>query len=100
MTATSGTTRVLTTLDALDRTFQRTTSGTVTDYTYRGLSERAAKTVAGTTTTTYGFTAGGSPLGQKVGTNAASYYLRDPHGDSVGVVSTAAANQGTSAFDP
>ncbi len=69
---------------------------TATDQIYRGITEQLVK--AGTTTYATGAT--GAPLGQKVGTAAASYYLRDPHGDTVGIVSTAAVNQGTTAFDP
>jgi RHS repeat-associated protein len=69
---------------------------TATTNTYRGTTESLVK--AGTTTYSQGAT--GSPLGQKVGTAAASYFLADPHGDTVGLVSTTATNQGTTAFDP
>jgi len=90
--------RVTYTLDAFSRTYQRTANTTVTDAAYRGVGETPVTSTTSGTLTKYARTLGGSPLGQKVGA-AASYYLRDPHGDTVGVVSTAAANQGTTAFD-
>jgi len=99
-TCTSGTTRVLTTLDAFDRTYQRTYNGAVTDYTYQGVGELPVKTQVGAgTPTTYALTPGGQPLAEKTGANT-YFSLRDPHGDVVGLVTTAAANQGTTAFDP
>jgi RHS repeat-associated protein len=94
----SGTTRVLLTLDALDRALNRSYNGTTTAYTYSGLSEQVAKAV-GSATTTYAFTPGGSPLGEATA-GTAKLYLADPHGDIVGLVSTAAANQATTSFDP
>jgi hypothetical protein len=68
------------------------------NYTYSGLSEQVAKAV-GSATTTYAFTPGGSPLGEATA-GTAKLYLADPHGDIVGLVSTAAANQATTSFDP
>ena len=53
----------------------------------------------GSATTTYALTAGGSPLAQQVGSGK-SFFLRDPHGDSVGLVSSSAAKLGTSSYDP
>jgi RHS repeat-associated protein len=95
----SGTTRVQFTLDAFDRTYQRTYSGAVTDHWYRGISEQPVKSQVGAgTPTLYAYTPGGSPLGEK--TSAAWYYLRDPHGDVVGLTTTGAQNQGTTAYDP
>ncbi len=93
---TAAATRVTYAPDAFDRTFRRTLNKTATDQIYRGITEQLVK--AGTTTYATGAT--GALLGQKVGTAAASYYLRDPHGDTVVIVSTTAANQGTTAFDP
>jgi RHS repeat-associated protein len=94
----SGSTRVLFTMDAIDRALTRTKGSDVTSLTYRGIAETVAKKVEGSATTTYAHT-GGAPLAEKTGTNT-SFYLRDTHGDVVGLASTAAANQGTSAFDP
>ena len=60
--------------------------------------EQVARTVAGSTTTDYDSTASGRPMAQKVGT-AVSYHLLDTHSDVVGLVSPAAANVGTTAYD-
>jgi RHS repeat-associated protein len=98
-TCASGSTRVLFTMDALDRATTRVKGSSTTSLTYRGLGEMIAKTVNGSTTTTYASGAGDAPLGEKTGSTA-SFYLRDTHGDVVGLASTAAANQGTRAFDP
>jgi len=99
-TCTSGTTRVLSTLDAFHRVYQRTYNGAVTDYTYQGVGELPVKTQVGAgTPTTYALTPGGAPLAEKTGSNT-YFSLRDPHGDVVGLVTTSAANQGTTAFDP
>jgi YD repeat-containing protein len=98
-TCASGSTRVLFTMDALDRALTRTKGSSVTSLTYQGIAESLAKKVVGSTTTTYVSTGVGAALGEKTGTTA-SFYLRDPHGDVVGLASTAAVNQGTSAFDP
>ena len=90
---------MLTTLDAFDRTYQRTYNSAVTDYTYQGTGELPVKTQIGAgTPTSYALTPGGSPLGEKTGANT-DFSLRDPHGDVVGLVTTAAANQGTTSFD-
>jgi RHS repeat-associated protein len=67
--------------------------------TCQGIAEQLARTVEGTTTTTYASTVGGAPLAEKTRTTA-SFYLRDPHGDVVGLASTTPANQGTASFDP
>jgi RHS repeat-associated protein len=95
----SGSSRVLFTMDALDRALTRTKGSSVTSLTYSGIAESLAKKVVGSTTTTYASTGTGAPLAEKTGTTA-SFYLRDPHGDVVGLASTGAANQGTSSFDP
>jgi YD repeat-containing protein len=95
----SGSSRVLYTMDALDRALTRAKGSDVTSLTYQGIGETLAKTVNGSTTTTYAYTGGGAPLAEKTGSTA-SFYLRDTHGDVVGLASTAAANQGTAAFDP
>jgi RHS repeat-associated protein len=95
----SGSTRVLFTMDAIDRALTRTKGSSVTSLTYQGIAESLVKKVVGATTTTYSYTGGGTPLAEKTGSTA-SFYLRDTHGDVVGLASTAAANQGTSAFDP
>lgn len=95
----SGSTRVLFTLDALDRARTRSKGSTTKTLTYRGIGEQLAKTVQGSTTTTYVSTIAGAPLAEKTGSTS-SFYLRDPHGDVVGLASTAAANQGTASFDP
>jgi len=96
-TCTSGT-RVLPTYDALDRMVSRVYGSATTNYTYQGLSETLAKAVTGSTTTTYAHTGSGGPLGEKTGSTV-SYDLLDPHGDLVGLVSTGAASQGTTAYD-
>jgi len=98
-TCASGTTRVQLTYDALDRTRTRINNSVTTTYTYSGISEQLAKTVAGSTTTTYASTPGGHPMAQRVGSAAVSYHLLDTHSDVVGLVTTAAANQGTTAYD-
>jgi RHS repeat-associated protein len=95
----SGSTRVLFALDALDRARTRSKGSVTKTLTYQGISEQVAETVEGSTTTTYASTAGGAPLAEKTGSTT-SFYLRDPHGDVVGLASTAAANQGTASFDP
>jgi RHS repeat-associated protein len=95
----SGSSRVLFTLDALDRALTRTKGSTTTSFTYQGIAESVAKTVNGSTTTTYAYSGGGAPLAESTA-GAASFYLRDTHGDVVSLASTAAANQGTSSFDP
>jgi RHS repeat-associated protein len=95
----SGSSRVLFTMDAIDRALTRTKGSDVTSLTYQGISETLAKTVTGTTTTTYAHTGSGAPLAEKTGSTA-SFHLRDTHGDVVGLASTAAANQGTASFDP
>jgi RHS repeat-associated protein len=95
----SGSSRVLYTMDALDRALTRTKGSSVTSLTYRGIAESLVKKVEGTTTTTYASTAGGAPLAEQTGSTA-SFYLRDPHGDVVGLASTAAADQGSASFDP
>jgi RHS repeat-associated protein len=95
----SGSSRVLFTLDALDRALSRVKASSTTLFTYRGVGEDIAKTVIGSATTTYAPTASGAPLAEKTG-SVASFYLSDPHGDVVGLASTSAANQGTMSFDP
>src|SRR5918996_4989860 len=95
----SGSTRVLFTLDALDRATTRVKGSSTTSLAYRGIGESLVKTVNGSTTTTYVSTASGTPLGEKTGSTS-SFYLRDPHGDVIGLASTGAANQGTASFDP
>jgi RHS repeat-associated protein len=95
----SGNTRVLFTMDPLDRALTRTKGSSVTSFTYQGVAESLAKTVNGATTTTYVYTGAGAALAEKTGSTA-SFYLRDLHGDIVGLTSTSAANQGTSSFNP
>jgi RHS repeat-associated protein len=95
----SGSSRVLFTMDAFDRALTRTKGSASTSFTYQGIAESVAKTVNGSTTTTYISTGSGAPVAEKTGSTA-SFYLRDTHGDVVGLSSTAAAIQGTSAFDP
>lgn len=92
----SGTTNISYAYDALSRITTRT-KGTSTAYLYRGVSEDFAKTT-GSTTTTYTYTPGG-PLAQKVGSTK-RIYLRDLHGDVVGMTTTAGAVKGTRTFDP
>jgi RHS repeat-associated protein len=82
----------------LDRTATGTYNGTTTTNTYRGLSETLTRQQVGSATIAYAKTATGTPIAQKAST--ASFYLRDAHGDVVGSVTTAAANQTTRTFDP
>jgi RHS repeat-associated protein len=96
--ASSGTARITYVPDAFSRTHTRTNAGTTATLSYRGIGEQLAKTVAGSTTT-YALTAGGSPFAQKVG-NTKSYFLRDAHGDSVGLINSSGSNVGTTSFDP
>ena len=96
-TCTSGT-RVLPTYDALDRMISRVYGSATTTYTLRGISETVAKAVTGSTTTTYASSGSGGPLAEKTGSTA-SFDLLNPHGDVVGLVSTAAASQGSLAYD-
>jgi RHS repeat-associated protein len=98
-TCASGSTRVLFSLDALDRATTRTKGSATTSLTYRGIGESLAKTVNGATTTMYASTPTGAPLAEKT-SSISSFYLRDPHGDVVGLASTTATNQGTASFDP
>jgi hypothetical protein len=98
-TCTSGAASVLFTFDALDRALTRDYDGTTTAYTYSGIFEQLAQTVAGTTATTFASTPGGHPTAQKVGSAQANYHLLDTHSDVVGLVSSAAANQGTTFYD-
>lgn len=95
----SGTQRVLFALDPFDRAFTRTKGSSTTAYTYQGIGELAAKTQVGAGTPTYyAYTSGGSPLAQKSGSNA-YFFLRDLHGDAVGLATTSAGNQGTASYD-
>jgi RHS repeat-associated protein len=64
-----------------------------------GISDQLAKTVEGSTTTLFASTLGGQPMAQKAGSAAQTYHLLDTHSDVVGLVSTVAANQGTTAYD-
>jgi RHS repeat-associated protein len=82
-----------------DRALIRTKGSTTTSFTYQGISESVAKTINGSTTTTYASTRGGAPLAERTG-SVASFHLCDTHGDVVGLASTLAANQGTTVFDP
>ena len=95
----SGSSRVLFTLDALDRAMTRVKGSSTTSLTYQGMGENLAKTVNGATTTAYLSTGSAGPLAEKTG-SVSSFYLSDPHGDVVGLASTGAANQGTVSFDP
>jgi RHS repeat-associated protein len=95
----SGSTRVLFAMDAIDRALTRTKGSSLTSLTYQGIAESVVKKVEGSTTTTYANTGGGAPLAEKTGSTV-SFYLRDTHGDVVGLASTGAANQGTFSFDP
>jgi RHS repeat-associated protein len=95
----SGSTRVLFAMDAIDRALTRTKGSSVTSLTYQGIAESLAKKVVGSTTTTYANTGAGAPLAEQTGSTT-SFSLRDPHGDVVGLASTAAANQGSASFDP
>ena len=97
---TSGATRVQFAYDAFDRAATRTYNSATTTYTYQGTSEVITKAISGATTTLYAYGAGGQPMAEKTGAAAATFHLRDPHGDVVGMVSTAATNQGTVAYDP
>jgi RHS repeat-associated protein len=98
-TACSGTGLVTYTLDALDRVLSRSGTATKT-FTYSGMGETIARTVEGSNTYLYLHTAGGgSPLAQKKG-SAIRWYLRDTHGDVVGLITPTGGNQGTVAFDP
>jgi RHS repeat-associated protein len=95
----SGSTRVLFGLDAIDRAITRTKGSSVTSLTYRGISEALAATMNGSVTTLYASNISVQPLAEKTGSTV-SFYLRDPHGDVVGLASTSAGDQGTSSFDP
>jgi YD repeat-containing protein len=103
-TCASGSGQVSWKLDAFDRTFTRSaTAGsktTVTTPTYRGIGEQLAKLVEVSTTTLELASPSGIPMGEKVGSGSPRFFLADPHGDIVGLVSTQAANLGTGAFDP
>lgn len=85
-------------LDALDRLLSRTSSGSTASYTYQGLSEVLAKADVAGTTTTYAHTPGG-PLAQRIGSTT-RYYLRDQHGDVIGLANTSASLMGTTLYGP
>jgi RHS repeat-associated protein len=95
---TSGATRTLPLYDALDRTVRSTYNAVTTTNTYRGITETLTRQQVGTAITAYANTASGTPIAEKA-TNA-YFYLRDPHGDVIGSVTTAGANQTTRTFDP
>jgi RHS repeat-associated protein len=86
------------TLDAMDRTVNRTFGSSSTNDFYRGLSQDPVKTVAGTTTSLYemGLDA---PMAQKVGSTT-RWYLTDLHDDIVGLADLTGVSQGTKSFDP
>jgi hypothetical protein len=74
---TSGTTRVLPTYDALDRTASQTSSGTTTTFAWRGVEETLSYRKVGTgSPTAYVNSAGGTPIAEKQ--TSAYLYLRDP----------------------
>jgi RHS repeat-associated protein len=73
------------TFDAFSRTITRTQGSVTTTFAYEGISEILARSVTGTTATTYAHTPGG-PLGERVGTGTPTLYLRDLHSDIVGTV--------------
>jgi RHS repeat-associated protein len=98
--STASPTRVTYALDVFSRAHTRTLNTTATTYVYRGVGEQVASATTSGTKTSYARTVGGSPFAQKIGTGAATFYLRDPHGDTVVLVSSAGANLGTTAFDP
>ncbi len=90
----TGTPDVSYTLDALDRVLSRAAGGTNTSYTYQGRGEDIAKAQVGASTAVYyDFTPSG-PLAQRTGTDATTlrYYLRDLHGDVVGLAATTGTN--------
>jgi RHS repeat-associated protein len=96
MAATTCSAGVTFALDALGRQFSRTLSGTTTTTIDQGLSENPSKTQVGAgTPTTYAYTALGAPLGQKSGSTV-GYFLRDLHGDVVGLASGGASTGSTS----
>ena len=100
-TCTSGATRTVPTYDALDRVVSSTYNGTTTTNSFRGRSETLTRqAISGSTTTAYDFAADGTPIAEKGTTTNPFFYLRDPHGDVVGSVTTAASNQSTRSFDP
>lgn len=98
-TATQGSTVINYALDALGRLLTRTNGSASTSYLYRGTSEDISKATPSTgSATTYTYSAGG-PLAQKIGTTK-RLYLRDVHGDVVGLTDTAGVAKGTRTFDP
>jgi RHS repeat-associated protein len=94
---TSGTTRVLPLYDALDRTISSSYNGTTTTNAYRGVGETLSRQQVASTITAYASSPSGTPIAEKASTPY--FYLRDPHGDIVGSVTTSAANQTTRSFD-
>ncbi|MGH3116169.1 MAG: RHS repeat-associated core domain-containing protein, partial [Gaiellales bacterium] len=91
----TGTPDVSYTVDALDRVLSRTAGGATTSFTYRGTGEDAAKAEMGASTPVfYAFTQSG-PLATRTGTdnNTLRYYVRDWHGDVVGIAATSGTNR-------
>ena len=96
---TSGTTMQTSVYDALDRTISTTLNSATTSNTFRGVTDALTRRV-GTVTTAYAVSAQGTPIAEKGSSTNPFFYLRDPHGDIVSSVTTAAANQTTRTFDP
>ncbi len=86
-------------LDALDRAVTRTKDSTATTYRYRGVGEVPAKTTTGGTSTRYANTLAGEPIAQRTGSTT-RFFLKDMHGDTVGLVNTLAQDRMSVAFDP
>ena len=76
----------------------RTKGSDTTSYLYRGLSEEQTKATQGSQATTYAYGAGG-PIAQVQGGNVRAF-LRDLHGDVVGLGTTTGSVAGTRSFDP
>ena len=97
--ATQGGSTINYALDALGRLLTRTVGASSTSYLYRALSEDISKaTPSSGSATTYAYSAGG-PLAQKTGTTS-RLFLRDPHGDVLGLTTTTGTVQGTKTYDP
>ncbi len=95
---------VVYTVDALQRTLTRASGGATTSYTFRGTGEEIAKAQVGTgTPTCYAYSPGG-PLATRSGTTGSSLrcFIRDLHGDVVGVAATSGGPQmkGTILYSP
>ncbi len=98
-TSCSGSGAITFALDALDRAVSRTKDSTTTTYRYRGVGEVPAKTTTGGTSTRYANTLAGEPIAQRTGSTT-RFFLKDLHGDTVGLVNTLAQDRMSMAFDP